>query len=678
MRRLAPILLLLVAPPARAEQPLASLPYTPGLDVGAMDRSVDPCQDFYAYSCAGWQRANPVPPDRSSWGVYDKVADENLQYLWGLLEEAARRPDARRSPLERQVGDYFAACMDEAAVDRAGAQPLAADLAAVDGLSGTSGLAGLLGRLHQRVEGNGLLFGFGSQQSFEDAEQVVAVVGAGGLGLPDRDQYLADDVPTRTLREGYQALIRRMLELSGWTAARSATGAAEVMRLETSLARASLDRVDRRNPKKVWHHATRQTLEAALPDFRWADYFEAVGTPAPAWLNLGEPAFAAEVQRLLAGEPLTTWKSYLRFHLTVAAAPYLGKAFREAHFAFYGAQLRGAKVMAPRWKRCVGWVDRDLGEALGQLFVARAFPPEAKRDAERMVQLVEAAMEVRLAGLGWMGPATRQAALQKLHAMRNKIGYPDRWRDYAALRVRRGDFAGNVARAAAFETARQLGKIGKPVDRGEWQMTPPTVNAYYDASMNDINFPAGVLLPPLWDPRIDLAPGYGNTGSTVGHELIHGFDDEGRQFDARGDLRDWWTAADAEAFETRAQCVVAQFGAYTAIDDIKINSRLTLGEDLADLAGTLLAWDAWRKATEGQKLEPRDGLTPEQRFFVGFAQWDCANQRPEESRLRALTDAHSPSRWRINGVVANMPEFARAFACPAGSPMVSRRPCLVW
>ena len=262
--------------------------------------------------------------------------------------------------------------------------------------------------------------------------------------------------------------------------------------------------------------------------------------------------------------------------------------------------------------------------------------------------------------------------------MRNKIGYPERWRDYSSIEVRRGDFAGNLARAGAFEVARQLGKIGKPVDRGEWQMTPPTVNAYYDASMNDINFPAGVLLPPLWDPRLDLAPGYGNTASTVGHELIHGFDDEGRQFDARGDLRDWWTAADARAFEDRARCVVDQYGGYTAIDELKINSRLTLGEDLADLAGTLLAWDAWRKATEGQRLEPRDGLTPEQRFFVGFAQWACSNQRPEESRLRALTDPHSPARWRIDGVLVNMPEFARAFACPAGAPMVSARPCRVW
>lgn len=668
-----------VAGPApAAAAPLPTLPYTPGLDPAAMDRSVDPCTDFYAYACGGWQRANPIPADRSSWDVYSKVADENLQYLWGLLDAAAKAPDGTRSAVERQVGDAFAACMDEAAIERAGARPLAEDLAAVEQLRDPSGLARLLGRLHRRYDDADLLFSFGSQQSFEDSEQVVAVLAAGGLGLPDRDQYVLEDEATRKVRRAYQRFVARMLELSGLPQARAKAGATAVLRLETALAKASLTRVARRDPKKTWHHTTRQALEASGPALRWADYLQAAGAPPMAWLNVAEPAFFAEADRLVRTTPLATWKAYLRFHLVAGAAPYLARGFQEAHFAFYEAELRGTQALAPRWKRCVRWIDRDLGEALGQLFVERAFPPQAKRDAERMVVLVEEAMRARLAHLDWMSDATRAEALRKLEGMRNKVGYPERWRDYASLVVRRDDFAGNVQRASAFELERQLGKIGKPVDRGEWQMTPPTVNAYYDASMNDINFPAGVLLPPLWDPKLDLAPGYGNTGSTVGHELIHGFDDEGRQFDARGNLRDWWTSTDAQAFEAKAQCIVEQYARYPVIDELRINSKLTLGEDLADLAGTLLAYDAWRKATQGAQLSPRDGLTPEQRFFVGFAQWDCSNRRPEDARLRALTDVHSPARWRINGVVVNMPEFAQAFSCPKGSPMVAEKPCSVW
>jgi endothelin-converting enzyme/putative endopeptidase len=396
------------------------------------------------------------------------------------------------------------------------------------------------------------------------------------------------------------------------------------------------------------------------------------------WVNVTEPAFVAELDRQLAREPLEAWKAYLRWHLVRSRASSLSTPFQQAHFAFYGTKLRGAKELPPRWKRCVRTTDALLGEALGKVFVERVFPPSVKADAERLVALVQEAMARRIDALEWMSPETRRAAREKLAAMRNKIGYPARWRDYSPVVVRRDDHAGNVARATAFETRRQLAKIGRPVDRDEWGMTPPTVNAYYNPTMNDMNFPAGVLLPPLWDPRIDLAPGYGNTGGTVGHELIHGFDDEGRQFDARGNLRDWWTEADAREFEKRAACVADQYAQYTVVDDVKINPKLTLGEDLADLAGLLLAWDAWKAATAGQALEPRDGLTPEQRFFVGFAQWDCANERPENLRVQALTNPHSPGVWRINGVVPNVPEFARAFACKAGQPMVNEKPCRVW
>ena len=642
-----------------------------------MDRSVSPCVDFYAFACGGWLRRNPIPADQASWSVYAKTSTENRQYLWGLLEQVAAKPDAGRTPEERKVGDYFAACMDEKAVERAGSRPLQSDLAAIERLSRREGLARLLGRLHLSADSD-MLFGFGSQQSFEDAEQVVGWFSAGGLGLPDRDQYVAQGAKAEALRVAYREHVSRMLRLSGLEAGQATAGARIVLRIETALARASLTRVEKRDPRQLWHRTPVADLQRAAPSFRWAEYLDAAGAPGLAWVNVTEPGFFAELERLLAAEPLAAWKTYLRWHLVSSRAPYLSRRFQQASFDFYGKELEGVKELRPRWKRCISWADRDLGEAVGRIFVERVFSPSMKADAEAMVRRVEAAMRARLDRLAWMGPETRKAAEDKLEAMRNKIGYPDRWRDYSALEIRAGDFAGNVERSLAFETRRQLAKIGKPVNRGEWDVTPPTVNAYYDPSLNDLNFPAGVLLPPLWDPRLDLAPGYGNTGQTVGHELVHGFDDEGRRFDARGNLRDWWAEADAAEFEKRAQCIVDQYAAYPVLDDLKINSRLTLGEDLADLGGLLLAWDAWKSATAGQALEARDGLTPEQRFFVGAAQWACANERPEDLRIRALTDPHSPPRWRVNGLVANVPEFARAFACAPGQPMVREKVCTVW
>ena len=659
------------------ERPLTELPYTPGLDPAAMDRSADPCVDFYAYSCGGWKKRNPIPPDQTSWSVYGKTATENYQFLWGLLETAAAKPDAERTPAERKVGDFFQACMDEKAVDAAGAKPIAGDLTAIDGLRSKAGIAKLLARLHRHVDG-GMAFGFGAEQSFEDSDQVVAWVSAGGLGLPDRDYYVKEDDRSKEIRAKYLAHVEATLRLSGVPAGKAADGARTVLRIETALAKASLTRVEKRDPKKIWHRTPTADLRKGSKAFRWGDYLPASGAPAAPWVNVTEPAFLAELDRQLARESLAAWKTYLRWHLVRSSSPYLSKPFQDAHFAFYSAALRGAKEQPPRWKRCVRWTDGELGEALGQVFVARVFPPSVKADADNMVRLVQAAMAKRIDALDWMGPETRKAAHEKLAGMRNKIGYPERWRDYSAVVVKRGDFAGNVARATAFETARQLAKIGKPVDRTEWGMTPPTVNAYYNPSMNDMNFPAGVLLPPLWDPRIDLAPGYGNTGGTVGHELIHGFDDEGRQFDAKGNLRDWWSGSDASEFEKRSACVADQYAQYPVIDDVKINSKLTLGEDIADLAGVLLAWDAWKMATAGQKLESMDGLTPEQRFFVGNAQWACANERPEEVRLRAATDPHSPPEWRVNGLFPNVPEFARAFACKPGQPMVKEKACRIW
>jgi len=662
---------------AGQDQPLAALPQTPSLDVASMDRSVDPCVDFYQYSCGGWIAHNPIPADQSSWSQYGKLYQENQAYLWGLLEQAAEpRPD--RPAADAQLGDFFAACMDEAAVDAAGAKPIAADLSAIDTLDSKAALPALVAHLHSGLGSRGMMFRFGSGQDYGDASQVIADAGAGGFGLPDRDDYLDTDDRSREVRQRYVEHVAEMLGLLGEPAGQALADAHTVMAMETTLAAAALTRVERRDPAKVYHRMTPAELQQLTPSFDWSAYLAAAGIPGIDVLNVRQPDYYRALENLLANKSLADWKTYLRWHLVDAAAPFLSKPFVSADFEFSGRFLRGATELEPRWQRCVGLVDRDLGESLGRLFVEHTFSPATKEQVETMTHLIEEVMAERIAGLDWMSDATKEQARAKLDAMRNKIGYPAHWRDYSSIAVRRDDFFGDVVRARAFESHRQLAKIGKPVDRDEWGMTPPTVNAYYDPSMNDMNFPAGVLQPPLYDPRSDAAPNYGDTGSTIGHELTHGFDDEGSQFDADGNLRNWWTPEDRAAFEKRAQCVVDQYAGYTVVDDIKINSRLTLGEDLADLGGTILAYEAWKKATAGKDLAPRDGLTPDQRFFVGFAQWACGDERPETKRLRARTNPHSPPEYRINGVVYNMPEFARAFSCKPGQPMVHEDPCRVW
>ena len=660
-----------------ADKPVTALPYTPSLDVPSMDKTADPCVDFYQYTCGGWMTHNPIPGDQAAWSVYGKLAQDNARFLWGVLDDLAKKTSGRTAP-QQKIGDYFAACMDETAIEKLGAKPLKPALDEIAAVKSKKELAALLGREHLSQATGGLLFNFGSDQDFADSSQVIAFASAGGLGLPDRDYYTKDDAKSAEIRTKYLAHVAKMLQLLGDSPEAAQKEAASIMQIETALARASLTRVEQRDPHNLFHKMDLKGVQALTPDFDWDTYLKTAGIAGVNTFNVTEPKFYQEVAKQIESNSLADLKTYLRWHIASANAPYLSKNFVEQNFDFFRRTLRGVKEIQPRWKRCVGLVDRQLGEALGLEFVNRAFGEATKKSTLTMTKQIEQAMEEDINQLTWMGPETKKQALEKLHSVVNKIGYPDKWRDYSSVEVKRNDFLGNVHRGTTFEAKRQLAKIGKPLDRGEWGMTPPTVNAYYNGQMNDINFPAGVLQPPLYDPKMDDAPNYGNTGGTIGHELTHGFDDEGRQFDAKGNLRDWWTKEDGAEFEKRAQCIVDQYATYTVVDDIKINSKLSEGEDVADLGGLVLAYMAWKSATKGQHLEPRDGFTPDQRFFIGYAQWACENQRPENQRANAITDPHSPGKYRVNGLVVNMPEFQEAFKCKAGAPMVRENRCRVW
>ncbi len=651
----------------------------PVLDVTAMDRTVDPCVDFYTYSCGAWMKNNPIPPDQSSWSTYGKLQDENRAQLRTILEEAAKanRP---RDAVTQKIGDYYASCMDEAAIEKLGARPLSPELERIEGLKSKRDLAEYVAtaQFPPSLEGGGTLFAFRSNQDFKDSTQVIAEADQGGLGLPDRDYYLKDDPKSQELRKAYLAHVAKMFELLGDKPADAATEAATVMRIETALAKGQMTRVERRDPPNLYHKMRVEELQKLTPSFGWNTYFAKTGAGSLETLNVVTPDYFHVMSEEIEKESLDDWKTYLRWHAAHDAATSLSAAFVRENFSFYGKTLRGRQELPPRWKRCTNDVDNDLGEALGQAYVAKYFTPEAKQAALKMVQEIEAAMQSEIQALPWMGAATKEQALTKLHAIANKIGYPDSWRDYSSLEIVRGDEIGNSERASWFEFHRWLAKMGKPVDRKEWDMTPPTVNADYDPQRNDINFPAGVLQPPLFSALSDAAPNYGDTGATMGHELTHAFDDEGSQFDAQGNLRNWWTEADRKEFEQRAQCVVDQYSGYTIIDDIKVNGKLTNGEDLADLGGTLLAHLAWKEDTKHQRLEPLDGLTREQRFFVAYGQSWCTNEREEDKRLRATVDPHSPEKYRANGVAANMKEFREAFHCKPGQPMVRENACRVW
>jgi len=653
----------------------------PGRSVGgwspeSLDTSAKPCDNFFQYACGGWNKANPIPGDQADWGTFNVLADRNRETLKAILE-AASPNDPRRVATQRQIGDFYATCMDEPAIEKAGAAALTPGLDRLAALKTKAELPAVVAELH--AAGTGTFFAFGAEQDFKDATRVLAITGQGGLGLPDRDYYFRDDATSKQIREKYIAHVARMFGLLGDAPALAKANADTVMAIETALAKGALDAVSQRDPQKIYHLMSGQAFAALVPSFSMPAYLKGIGAPVVDELNVTEPEFVKMLETVVASTDLGNLRTYLRWHVVHEAAPFLSSGFVNEDFEFFGKTLTGAKELRPRWKRCVDATDAALGEALGALYVERTFGPEGKKRMKAMVGNLEQALQADIQSLSWMSPATKRKALEKLAAIANKVGYPDTWRDYSSLKIVRGDVLGNRSRASAFELQRQLAKIGKPVDRGEFTMTPPTVNAYYNPLLNDVNFPVGILQPPFFDLRMDDGINYGAIGAVIGHELTHGFDDQGRQFAANGNLQDWWTEADAKEFEARAQCVVDQYGSYAVADDLKQNGRLTLGENVADNGGVRIAYMALLESLKDQPPARLDGFTPEQRFFLGWAQVWCAQARPEVERLQVQTDPHSLARFRVDGVVSNMPEFQKAFACPATAPMVrGDKTCRVW
>jgi len=646
-----------------------------GFSTANLDKSCKPCDDFYQFAMGGWMKSNPIRPEYSTWGSFTVVADRNQSSMRGIVEDAAKA-NAPANSIQQKIGGFYASCMDTATIDAAGVKPLAADLAAIEKLRDISELQPLIGRLQQ--SGNGYLFGFDSAQDLDDSTQVIAEVGQSGLGLPDRDYYTRSDDNSGRLRADYVAHIAKMLVLAGVPQEKADSESQAVMNFETTLANASMSRVSMRDPHAVWHKMTIPELEALAPSWPWEAYFRQRNSPAFSAINVEQPDFFKEANRLLTAMPLDHWKSYLRWHLIHAHAGELSEPLVQENFQFYGIKLSGSKEIQPRWKRCVQSVNRNLGEALGQLYVEKYFPPEAKAHAREMVMNLIAALKSDIPTLNWMGADTKKEALQKLQAFQIKIGYPDKWRDYSALSVERSGYLSNVRRAVEFEHARDLHKIGKPVDRAEWGMTPPTVNAYYKSSMNEIVFPAGILQPPFYDPNADDAINYGGMGAAIGHEITHGFDDAGSQFDGQGNLREWWSKEDRKNFDERSACVQQQFNGYQVEPGLHENGKLVLGESIADLGGLAISYAAYEKSIEGKRPASLDGFTPEQRFFLGWAQVWGANLRPEYARLMANSNEHPVPKFRVNGPLSNMELFRMAFGCKEGDAMVREKACKIW
>jgi len=655
------------------------------------DKSLDPCSDFFQYACSKWVKANPIPADQASWGTFNKLAIWNTAAIRNTLEQVAN-PDPNRNAADQKAGDHYASCMDEATINQKGIAPLKPDLDRIAALKDKSQLPELIASLHQIVrpanlnfidaQYQGILFGIYNGPQFDDAGMNIGMLDQSGMNMPSREFYLNDDAKSKEIRQKYAAHVGRMLELAGEPKAEADADAAVVLAMETALAKAAMDIVIRRDPRNLDHKLTIKEVQALTPSFNWNRYFAAMQTPvAPQYLVL-PPDFFRGVEKLIASEPVDHWRAYLRYSLMHLSASSLSQPFVEESFDFYGRTLSGTKEIQPRWRRCSIFADTDLGDAVGQAYVARYFPPENK---QRMLELVKAVKETlsrEIDAADWMSAETKKKAHIKLAAQVDKIGYPDHWQDYSSVEIKRDDFLGNTQRTSRFEIQRRLAQIGKPVDRYHWGMTPPTVNAYEDPQTNTINFPAGILQPPFFDAKLGDAANYGAIGAVIGHETIHGYDDQGRKFDADGNLRDWWTAADSAAYEKRDNCIADEYTQEVPEAGVKQNGKLSLGEDTADNGGIHIALGGLQSAlkSEGKELDSpaEGGLSEMQTFFLSYANVWCGELRPEAARTAVLTQGHSLNRYRVNNVVSNMPEFAHAFGCKTGQPMVRANACRVW
>ena len=652
-------------------QPRAAVAAPASVALTWLDRTADACTDFYQFACGGWRATNPIPADRQRWGQFTMLEENNLEILKKILESPTSAADASR----RKAADFYAACMDEQTIESKGTRPLAADLARIDSVTQPRDLVPLLAHLHDI--GVPAFFRFAAQVDRHDSTRQIAIADQAGLGMPDRDYYLKTDARSGEIRLKYQAHVQKTLAMLPGGAANAAKDAAAVVAIEHAIATAELDRTSRRDPAATTHIMSRADWQALTPAFDWPAYLAAAAAPAFNQLNVAAPDYFRALNALLVSTPIENVKAYLRWHLANNASELLPREFETARFDFFNRVLGGQQQELPRWLRCVSQTDAQLGEALGKAFVDETFGPAAKNETLAMVRGIEAAMKKDIDEASWMSEETKTAARAKLAAVVDRIGYPDKWKDYSSIRIDRGDALGNRQRTVAFERQRTMRKIGQPVDRTEWTMTPPTVNAYYSPDRNNINFPAGILQPPFYRQGRDAAVNYGGIGAVVGHELTHGFDDNGRKFDGQGNLRNWWTDTDGRNYESRVSCVADQYSQYVVAADTRINGRLTLGENTADNGGVRLALMAYL-AGPGATASAVDGFAPEQRFFLGFAQIWCENRRPEFERLRALTDTHSSGRYRVNGTVSNMPEFAKAFSCKPDAPMVRANACRVW
>ena len=646
-------------------------------DLTAIDKTADPCNDFYQYACGNWKKNNPIPPDQVRWSEFIQLRERNAWLLYQELEAAAA-PDPKRTPLEQKYGDFYAACMNTGLVNQKGAAPLQSTLDTINAISEKKQLAAVLATLEIR-DGISGAFAFGVAQDQKDSQKQIAQAGQGGLGLPDRDYYLLDNPRMQKIRQDYIAHMSRMFQLSGDTQEKAAAEAQAVMAIETALAQGSMSRTDRRDPAKRYHIMTLADLEKLTPDFHWQSYLHGIDMGTFQTLNVSYPQFFTTMNAQINTQSLEAWKSYLRWRALHGAARWMSDPFVQENFKFFSGELLGQQELAPRWKRCTQATDEGLGEAVGQDWVKKYFSPEKKANMLALVNALEAALHQDIEQLPWMSDDTKKKALEKLALIRNKIGYPEHWRDYSTLEVKRDDLLGNIARAGTFEDRRNLNKLGKPVDETEWHMTPPTVNAYYSQSNNDINFPAGILQPPFYDYSKDAAVNFGGIGVVIGHEMTHGFDDQGSKYDGHGNVVEWQTPADRKAFTERTDCEAKEYGNFEAVPGVKLNGQLTLGENTADNGGLRLAYMALMDTLAREAPPPEiDGYTPAQRFFLAFGQVWCSNVREQAARNYVLTDPHSPGNWRVNGAVENFDQFGKAFGCKKGAPMYPENACRVW